>query len=92
MKVPTILYFLKQTVDTLGDGEHVAGAARRRRERRHRAHLKYVRMSVAVAFAEYEHLTSRGQRMDRAGERAAQHGQVPEHPIPQAAGTEYFSL
>ena len=36
----------------------------------------------------------RGQRMDRAGgwERAALHGHVPEHPTPQAAGTEYFSL
>ena len=32
--------------------------------------------------------------MDRAGrwERAALHGHVPEHPTPQAAGTEYFSL
>ena len=25
-------------------------------------------------------------------ERAVLHGQVPEHPTPQAAGTEYFSL
>ena len=32
--------------------------------------------------------------MDRAGrwERAALHGQVPEHPTSQAAGTEYFSF
>ena len=32
--------------------------------------------------------------MARAGrwERVARHGQVPEHPTPQAAGTEYFSL
>ena len=32
--------------------------------------------------------------MDRAveWERAALHGHVPEHPTPQAAGTEYFSL
>ena len=28
------------------DGEHVAGAAKRRRERRHRAYLKYVRAST----------------------------------------------
>ena len=32
--------------------------------------------------------------MARAGgwERAVLHGHVPEHPAPQAAGTEYFSL
>ena len=30
--------------------------------------------------------------MDRAGGGNALHGQVPEHPTPQAAGTEYFSL
>ena len=47
------------------DGEHVAGAAKRRRERRHRAYLKCVRMSVAMALSEYKHHTSRGQNMDR---------------------------
>ena len=77
------------------DGEHVAGAAKRRRERRHRAYLRYARMSVAMALSEYKHHTSRGQRMDRAGrwERAALHGHVPEHPTPprrQALST--FSL
>ena len=32
--------------------------------------------------------------MARAGrwERAVLHGHVPEHPTPQAAGTEFFSL
>ena len=76
------------------EGAAHAGAAKRRRERRHRAYLKYARMSVAMALSEYKHHTSRGQRMDRAGEweRAVLHGQVPEHPTPQAAGTEYFSL
>ena len=76
------------------EGAAHAGAAKRRRERRHRAYLKYARMSVAVALSEYKHHTSRGQRMGRAGrwERAALHGQVPEHPTPQTAGTEYFSL
>ena len=59
------------------DGEHVAGAAKRRRERRHRAYLKYARMSVALDLSEYKHHASRGQRMDRAGrwERAALHAQ-----------------
>ena len=76
------------------EGAAHAGAAKRRRERRHRAHLKYVRMSVAMALSECKHHTSRDQRMDRDGEweRAVPHGHVPEHPIPHAAGTEYFSL
>ena len=75
------------------DGEHVAGAAKRRRERRHRAYLKYARMSVAVALSEYKHHTSRGQRMDRAGvwERAALHGHVPEHPTPGGRHWVLFS-
>ena len=49
------------------EGAAHAGAAKRRRERRHRAYLKYAQMSVAVALSEYKHHTSRGQRMDRAG-------------------------
>ena len=73
---------------------HVAGAAKRRRERRHRAYLKYVRMSVAMALSEYKHHTSRGQNMDRAGGgvRDAVHGQVPEALLPQEPGTQHFSL
>ena len=67
------------------EGAAHAGAAKRRRERRHRANLKYVRMSVAMALSECKHHTSRDQRMDRDGEweRAVPHGHVPEHPIPQ---------
>ena len=49
------------------EGAAHTGAAKRRRERRHRAYLKFVRMSVAMALSEYKHHTSRGQRMDRAG-------------------------
>ena len=62
------------------EGAAHAGAAKRRRERRHRAYLKYARMSVAMALSECKHHTSRGQRMDRARrwERAALHGHVPE--------------
>ena len=76
------------------DGEHVAGAAKRRRERRHRAYLKYVRMSVAMALSEYKHHTSRGLNMDRAGGgvRDAVHGQVPEALLPQEPGTQHFLL
>ena len=50
-------------------------------------------MTVAMALSEMKHHTSRGQRTDRAGGwvRDALHGQVPEAPTPQAAGTQYFS-
>ena len=45
------------------------GSARRRRERRLRAYLKYARMSVAMALAECQHHSApRGQRMARARE------------------------
>ena len=63
-----------------------AGAARRRRERRLRAYLRYARMSVAMALAETtHHTTPRGQKTARAGEEAreALHGHVPEAPLSQ---------
>ena len=45
------------------------GAARRRRERRLRAYLRYARMSVQMALAEASHHTApRGQRIARARE------------------------
>ena len=45
------------------------GAARRRRERRLRAYLKYARMSVAMALAEATHDTApQGQRTARSRE------------------------
>ena len=47
--------------------DHATGAARRRRERRLRAYLRYARISVAVALAEAtHHTTPRGQRTARA--------------------------
>ena len=47
--------------------EH-AGAAKRWRERRLRAHLRYARMSVAMALAESNHPAApRGENMARAG-------------------------
>ena len=76
------------------EGAAHAGAAKRRRERRHRAYLKYGRMSVAVPLSECRHRTSRGQRMDRAveWERAALHGHVPEHPTPRRQALSTFPL
>ena len=48
---------------------HVTGSARRRRERRLRAYLRYARMSVQMALAEASHHTApRGQRIARARE------------------------
>ena len=47
---------------------HATGAARRRRERRLRAYLRYARMSVEIALTEASHHTApRGQKMARAG-------------------------
>ena len=47
--------------------DHASEAARRRRERRLRAYLKYARMSVAMALAEANHHTApRGQKTARA--------------------------
>ena len=48
-----------------------------------------------MLLATYEHHAApRGHSRARSGgwERDVLHGQVPEHPTPQAAGTEYFSL
>ena len=72
-------------------GEHVAGAAKRRRERRKRCIFE-------VGTDERRNGTVRVQAPhlarseDGQWERAALHGHVPEHRTPQAAGTEYFSL
>ena len=48
-----------------GDRE---GTAHRRRERRFRSFLRHERMSVAMALAEYQHHSSRGNRTARAME------------------------
>ena len=69
--------------DEAGGG---TGSARRRRERRLRAYLRYARMSVAMVLAESTHHSApRGQKMARAGReaRVALHGHVPEAPLPQ---------
>ena len=69
--------------DDAGGG---TGSARRRRERRLRAYLRYARMSVAMALAESTHHSApRGQKKARAGGEArdALHGDVPEAPLPQ---------
>ena len=61
----------------------VTGAAQRRRWRRLRA-----------AWRSHDHSAPRRQMMARAGDwvRDVPHGEVPEEPTTQAAGTEYFSL
>ena len=62
------------------------GSARRRRERCLRSMLRHERMSVAMALAESTHHSApRGQKMARAGgeARVAQHGHIPEAPLPQ---------
>ena len=72
------------------DGEHVAGAARQRRERRLRAYLKYARMSVAMALAEARHHPApRGQTTARAEAT----NDAPRSQTTSVAGdTEFFAL
>ena len=74
------------------DGEHVAGAARRRRERRLRAYLKYAWMSVAMALAEARHHTApRGQ----VTARAEATNDAPRSQTTSAArdtGTDFFAM
>ena len=65
------------------------------RERRLRAHLKYARMSVAMALAESQHHSAQRQKTARAGEweRVALHGRVLEEPTSsQEPGTQHFVL
>ena len=70
--------------------DHATGAARRRRERRFRAYLKYARMSVAVALAEARHRTApRGQTTARA---EATYDALRSQTTSVAGDTEFFSL
>ena len=50
------------------DVERATGAAQRRRGRRLRAALRHEWQSIAMALAESQHHTSRGQKKARAGE------------------------
>ena len=63
------------SVVDMPDVDHAGtGSARRRRERRHRAYLRYARMSVAMALAEANHHTApRGQKTARAEEEEEVH-------------------
>ena len=66
----------------------------RRRQRRLRQWLRHERLSVAMALAESQHHTSRGQKTARAGGgvRDAVHGEVREALLPQEPGTQHFTL
>ena len=60
-----------------------------------RMHWRHEQLTLQMLLATYEHHTAPpGQMEARSGEweQAVLHGHVPEHPTPQAAGTEYFSL
>ena len=73
----------------------VTGAAQRWRVRRQRAAWRHEQQSIAQALAAHTHHSApQRQTMARAREweRAAPHAHAREHPTPQAAGTEYFSL
>ena len=78
------------------DGAAHAGAAKRRRERRLRAYLRYARMSVAMALAEATHHTApRSQKTARARgkERDEMNFAVGlTTPPPEAASTMYCRM
>ena len=63
------------SVVDMPDVDHAGtGSPRRRRERRHRAYLRYARMSVAMALAEANHHTApRGQKTARAEKEVEVH-------------------
>ena len=75
-------------------GDHEHGAAWRRRQRRLRMHWRHEQLTLQMLLATHEHHVPRGHSRARSGkwEPVALHGQVPEHPTPQVAGTEYFFL
>ena len=69
---------------------HATGAARRRRERRLHAHLRYARMSVAMALAEARHHTApQGQKTARA---EAKYDAFQSQRTSVVGDTESFSL
>ena len=75
----TLFASMALVVDTSVDNAPATGAARRRREQRLRAYLRYARMSVAMALAESNHHSApRGQSMARAGEE----GHEEKHNAP----------
>ena len=76
-------------------GDHEHGAAWRRLQRRLRIHWRHEQLTLQMFVATYEyHAAPRRQMMARSGEwgRDVLHGQVPEHPTAQAAGTQYFAM
>ena len=82
--------------DDAGGG---TGSARHRRERRLRQWHRHERMTVAMALAEFtHHSVPRGQKTARAGGKGGGREKnftaalrVMPPPLPQAAGTQYFS-
>ena len=66
-----------------------ATGAARRRQRRLRQSLRHERLSVAMAFAESQHHTPRGQKMARAGGRGTRCTTRPssgQAPLSEVAG------
>ena len=87
--------FLCVTCEMDPSWQPVTGAAQRRRGRQLRAAWRHEQQSIPQALAAYTHHSApRRQTIPRAGgwERVALHGQVPEHPTPQAAGAQHFAM
>ena len=69
-RVPFVFFssHLSEQLDAVDNGCRQRHGAARRRQRRPRQFLRHERLSVAMALAESQHHTSRGQKMARAGE------------------------
>ena len=72
-----------------------SGAAMRRRQRRLRSWWRHEQQSIAAALATFQHHSAQRPKTARAGEEDHEvhyTAAVRTHPLPQAAGTQYFEL
>ena len=86
---------MASVVDAMAGVDHATGAARRRRQRRLRAHWRHEQLSLQMLLATYEHhATPRGQSKARSrGEESEMNNAFGQKtPPPRAASTVHFDL
>ena len=82
-------------VDAMAGVDHATGAARRRRQRRLRAHWRHEQLSLQMLLAESQHHAApRGQSKarSRGEESETNYAFGQKTPLPNAASTVYFDL
>ena len=91
--VNTLWLLFTETSCARFDGEHFAGAAKRRRERRHRAFLKYARMSVVWPCPSTSTIPHEVRGWTGPGGGNEQHYTArSEHPTPRQQALSTFLL